>query len=271
MSKKLVFLAVCTFVVGFIGMGCQLTDSSSDSDVVEIDSAEDGQMQAAEIIRYNGNQGEPVVMVHGNTGYPSDFDRSVSYFTSHGWPSSKIFRPSWGSKTCAACNDHCGSEIDTVKSALQSAMNASTTGKIDVMGHSMGATLAAKAILDKGWGSSQVRTFVGIAGAFRGLNSCTYATTTTCGSCGLRYNSNVMNQLANKRWSQKQYAIYSWVDEIVCNCGAGYNVTCCYIYGVHTSRPQVLDASTSYSTYPYGHWGTLYYSEARQADYCDNY
>lgn len=242
---------------------------------MNVPKTEDAYQNAADLIigntRYTGSQGEPVVMVHGNTGYPSDWDNTVNYFLQNGWTSSKIIRPNWGSKTCAACNDHYGSELDTVKQALQQALSLSTTGKIDVMGHSMGATLAAKAILDLGI-ANKVRTFVGIAGAFRGLNSCGVypynVQTPTCGQYGLSIGSPLINSLANKRFGQYQYAIYSWVDEIVCNCGAGYNMTCCYVYGVHTSRPHILDGYTSYSTVPYGHFGVLYYTSSVQRTYC---
>jgi pimeloyl-ACP methyl ester carboxylesterase len=265
--KKTILMVLMVFVALF-AVNC-----AKDADFIEMqaNSDADAQEMGAEVIRYNGNQGEPVVMVHGNAGSPSNWNRTVTYFTSHGWPSSKIIRPSWGTSN-ASNNDHCGAEIDAVKSAIKTAVSQSSTGKIDVMGHSMGATLAAKAILELGY-ASKVRTFVGIAGAFRGLNSCTYTSyLPTCSTtCGLHYNSNVINYLKNKRWAQKQYAIYSWVDEIVCNCGAGYNMSCCYIYGVHSSKPHVLDGSYSKSVAPYGHFGILYYTESKQADYCDNY
>lgn len=242
---------------------------------LNVSNDQEAQEKAADIViaqsKNTGNQGEPVVMVHGNSGYPSNWDNTVNYFLQNGWTSDKIIRPNWGSKTCPACNDHYGDELDTVKSALQQALSISTTGMIDVMGHSMGATLAAKAILDLGI-ANKVRTFVGIAGAFRGLNSCgTYpynVPTSTCGYWGLSKNSPLINSLANKRFGKYQYAIYSWVDEIVCNCGAGYNIACCYVGGVHSSRPQVLDGYKSYSTVPYGHFGVLFYTYTDQRAYC---
>ncbi len=238
-------------------------------------SSNEGSNEAADLVianaRMTGSQGEPVVMVHGNTGYPSHWDNTVNYFLQNGWTADKIIRPNWGSKTCAPCNDHYGSELDTVKQALQEALNRSSTGKIDVMGHSMGATLAAKAILDLGI-ANRVRTFVAIAGAFRGLNSCGVypynVPNDTCGRHGLSIGSPLLQSLANKRFGQYQYAIYSWVDEIVCNCGAGYNMTCCYVYGVHSSRPHILDGYTSYSVAPYGHFGVLFYTASVQRTYC---
>ena len=59
-----------------------------------------------------------VVLVHGNTGKPADFDNTVAELQRRGYASSQIFRPSWGSKTCAACNDHSGSEETPVENAI---------------------------------------------------------------------------------------------------------------------------------------------------------
>lgn len=271
--KKIVVLAasVCFIVsMGISFIGCE-ADYSEKINVNE--NIDDPALVGADQIRYTGNQGEPVVMVHGNAGSPSDWNRTVSYLKSRGWTDYMIIRPSWGGSN-AAYNDHCGSELSAVKSALQTAMGRSRTGKIDVMGHSMGATLAAYAIRSLGWGKNQVRTFVGIAGAFRGLNSCTYTSyLPTCSkSCGLHYQSTILSNLRSKgRWAQKQYAIYSYADEIVCNCGYGYNAACCYIYGTHSSRPYTVDSVYTKSSYPYGHWGIMKYTESKQKDYLDNY
>jgi len=234
---------------------------------VEIDSAAP-EMAAVDQLKYTGNQGEPVVLVHGNGGYPSHWDKTVTYMKSNGWTDAMIFRPNWGSKTCPACNAHTAANLDPVKNALKAALAKSTTGKIDVMGHSMGVTLAAKAILDLGY-ASKVRTFVGIAGAFRGLMSCGVypynVATSTCGSNGLSVGSPLLNSLANKRFGQFQYVIYSWVDEIVCSTGS------CLIYGVHSSKPQILDGSSSYSVVPYGHFGVLTYTASTQTSWAKKY
>lgn len=220
-----------------------------------------------EILKYTGNQGEPIVLVHGNTGYPSHWDRTVSVLKANGWTDAMIFRPSWGSKTCAACNAHTSDNLAPVKTALQQALAKSTTGKIDVMAHSMGVTLAAKAIKDLGY-QGKVRTFVGIAGAWRGLLSCGVypynVATSTCGSNGLSVGSPILTELKNfngGRYGTYMHAIYSWVDEVVCSTGA------CIVYGTHSSIPYSYDGGTAYSVAPYGHFGVLYYTESVQKDY----
>ncbi len=87
-----------------------------------------------------------VVLVHGNAGKPADFANTYTELLSRGWTAQQIFRPDWGSKTCAACNNHNGSEETPVENALIDAIAASCTGRIDVIGHSMGVTLAARQI-----------------------------------------------------------------------------------------------------------------------------
>lgn len=91
-----------------------------------------------------------VVLVHGNTASPSSWNNTINELLSKGYSSSEIFTPNWGSKSCASCNDHNCSEETPVRNAILSAINQSCTGKIDVIGHSMGVTLAAQQIYKLG-------------------------------------------------------------------------------------------------------------------------
>ena len=47
-----------------------------------------------------------VVLVHGNTASPSSWNNTVSTLKGRGYVDSQLYRPNWGSKTCAACNSH---------------------------------------------------------------------------------------------------------------------------------------------------------------------
>jgi triacylglycerol lipase len=192
-----------------------------------------------------------VVLVHGNAGKPSDFDNTYNALLARGYAASQIYRPNWGSKTCAACNDHYGSEETPVADALTAARTSSCTGKIDVLGHSMGATLAARQISKLGLAGS-VHTFVGIAGAFRGLWSCsTYpfnVVTSTCGAWGLSVGNPFVNTLQGQAFAARSYSIKSWSDQIVCSTGF------CMVGGVHSST--VPNEAGSY-TFALGHFGLL--------------
>lgn len=192
-----------------------------------------------------------VVLVHGNAGSPSDFDNTYNELRARGYATSQIFRPSWGNTLCPACNDHSGTEETPVINALIDALASSCTGRIDVIGHSMGVTLAAREI-DKYGLKGYVDSFVGIAGAYRGLWSCgTYpwnVITSTCGSQGLSVNSPLLNSLAGKKPGARAYSIKSNIDQIVCSTGV------CTVGGIHSSTIPGENASYTYAT---GHFGLL--------------
>lgn len=200
-----------------------------------------------------------VVLVHGNTGSPSDFNNTRNTLLARGYSSSQIFRPSWGS-SCAACNDHLGSEEAPVENSMIDAIASSCTGRIDVIGHSMGATLAAR-VIDRVGMKNYVDSFVGIAGAFRGLRSCgTYPFniwTSTCGSWGLSVNSPFLNGISGHRFGSRMTSIKSYYDEIVCSTGI------CTVGGVHSSS---ISGENATVTYTWGHYGLLWYTSSKQAD-----
>ncbi len=203
---------------------------------------------------------DAVVMVHGNAGQASDWDNTVELLRSNGYSSSELYVPGWGSRACAACNNHRGAEETPVKNAINAAISASCTGKIDVIGHSMGVTLAAQQIIKEGK-ASQVDAFVGVAGAYRGLLTCGVypfnVWNSTCGSQGLSVSSPFLDWLYGKKLAARSYSIKSWVDQIVCGSGS------CYVYGKHSSRLAGEDATFSYN---YGHFGLQAYTADKQYD-----
>lgn len=203
---------------------------------------------------------DALVLVHGNTGSPADFDNTYNELQRLGWAASEIFRPSCGSKACAACDDHDGSEEAPVREALVDALAMSCTGRVDVIGHSMGGTLAAREIHRYGLGAS-VDAFVGVAGAFRGLRSCgTYPyniANSTCGYWGLSISSPLLDALYGRRFGSRVYSIKSYADQVVCFGGV------CTVAGVHSSS--IWNENASY-TYGYGHFGLLTYTATRQVD-----
>lgn len=192
-----------------------------------------------------------VVLVHGNAGSPSDFNNTWNELRARGYAINQIFRPAWGNKSCPACNDHSGSEETPVENAMIDAIASSCTGRIDVIGHSMGVTLAAREI-DKFGLNPYVDSFVGIAGAYRGLWSCgTYpwnVWTSTCAAQGLSIGSPLLNSLAGKKPGTRAYSIKSYTDQIVCSTGV------CTVGGVHSSTIPGENASYNFAT---GHFGLL--------------
>ncbi len=200
-----------------------------------------------------------VVLVHGNTGSPSHWNSTVTTLKGRGYLASQLYLPNWGSKTSAGSNDHGSANTGVVKASIQAAADSSCTGKIDVVSHSMGVTLAMKALNELGF-AGRVNSFIGIAGAQHGLNSCGVypfnVASATCGANGLSIGSPLINSVRNKRYGAKMYSIKSWIDEVVC-------IGSCYVYGSHTSNIDAQNASYDYSL---GHFGLVSYTTSRQAD-----
>ncbi|AGH46879.1 esterase/lipase family protein [Paraglaciecola psychrophila] len=203
---------------------------------------------------------DPVVLVHGNAATPASWDNTFNLLLSQGYSSTDIYRPNWGSKNCASCNNHSGSEETLVRQAINDAIANSCSGQIDVIGHSMGATLAAQQI-SKLAAASYVDTFVGIAGAFRGLYSCGIypfnVWSSTCGYYGLSIQSPFLDSLYGEHLGDKIYSIKSNIDQIVCATGV------CVVYGVHSSSIWNEDASFTYSL---GHFGLQTDTAQKQID-----
>jgi len=210
-------------------------------------------------IAVQANCVDNVVLVHGNSGSPSDWDNTYDLLIADGYNSDQIFRPSWGSNY-ASNNNHSGSEESPVRNDISSALDTSCTGKIDVIGHSMGVTLAVQQIIKLNM-SSQVDVFVGVAGAYRGLWTCgAYPWniwTPTCGSSGLSISSPFLEWLGDKVIANRIYSIKSWNDQIVCGSGV------CTVGGVHSSRiPNEIDSYT----YPLGHFGLQTNTASKQLE-----
>ncbi len=201
---------------------------------------------------------DAVVLIHGNTATPSSWDDTYNYLLSKGYSVNEIIRPNWGSKNCAACNNHKGVEETPVKNAIESAIINSCTGKIDVIAHSMGATLAAQQI-DKLAVSNLVDSFVGIAGAFRGLRTCGYypynVWSSTCGRDGLSMHSPFLDGLSGAPFGNRVYSIKSNFDQVICVTGT------CNVNGVHSS--QIWNETATY-TYLLGHFGLQSDTAAQQ-------
>lgn len=175
---------------------------------------------------------DPVVLVHGNTGDPDDWRETVAALEAGGHAPADLVVPDWGSKWCAACNNHRGGEEGPVRDALRRALGGSCSGSIDVIAHSMGVTLAMSQIRELGI-APQVDAFVAIAGAPRGLRSCGIwpwrFPTPTCGRWGLAVGGPFLSELAGYEPGRRVYSLKSWRDELICAGG-------CAIGGVHASR-----------------------------------
>ncbi|MCP3099199.1 lipase family protein [Myxococcus sp. K15C18031901] len=229
----------------------------------------------------------PVIFIHGNsdkavgtgTAGQSGWNNSIEYFLANGYKSSELYATTWGPADVlqSANQYHSKTNILRVRKFIEAVKAYTGATKVNVIAHSMGVTLARKAILggsandslnggsyDVGAAlTSSVDTFVGIAGANLGLTSCymTGPSTPTCGATNGLYpgylylgivvgRSSFLDNLRSKSGYEGayRYSIYSTADEII-----GYGGV---VYGDYTSRIPSQTGEKVYSAYPYGHYNS---------------
>ncbi len=230
---------------------------------------------------------QPVIFIHGNSDKAigtgsmgqSGWTNSIEYFQSKGYKTSELYATTWGPADAglSAYQYHSKTYVMKLRKFIEAVKAYTGASKVDIIAHSMGVTLARKAILG-GWAydsleggdyyvgpslTSSVDTFVGIAGANRGLTSCyqTGPSTPTCGSTNGLYpgwwagwyvagRSSYLNDLlAQSRFEGAyRYAIHSTADEII-----GYGGL---VYGEYTARIPGQTGEKMYTSYPYGHFNS---------------
>lgn len=139
----------------------------------------------------------PVVFIHGNGDeaknwdYPASTGAASPYDTlrAAGYRDCEIFGITWLSsseRSQPQFNYHEPSKAEMIADFIRDVMAYTGSSKVDVVGHSLGVTVALHALEYDGlW--SKVRRFVGISGGLRGLTACyaagyANAASPTCGS-----------------------------------------------------------------------------------------
>ncbi|MBX7220158.1 MAG: lipase [Blastocatellia bacterium] len=225
---------------------------------------------------------QPVIFIHGNsdkavgsTAGQTGWTASIDYFLAQGYKTSEVYATTWGpaDPLLSPYQYHSKTYLTKIRAFIQAVKAYTGATKVDVVCHSMGVTLARKAIkggsandaLEGGaynLGSSltsSVDTFVGIAGANWGLTSCyqTNGSTPTCavtnglypgyyyGPLGL---SNILTDInATSHYEGTYvYTIWSTVDEVV-----GYGSI---VWGQYTCQIPGQNGEKRYTAAPYGHF-----------------
>lgn len=208
---------------------------------------------------------EPVIFIHGNSDSAAGWKNSIEHFAKQGYKPSEMYAMTWGpSDPKQASQQHHSREYtEEVRAFIQAVKEYTGAEKVDVIGHSMGVTLARKAIqggdgfdpyegrkysLGKAMTDS-VDTFVGIAGANRGLASAAFTGDlfpTTNRISGLHPGSELLKDLnaVNHDEGSHVYSMWSHVDQLV---GVG-------LAGATSPIPG-QDGQKVYGTYPFGHMG----------------
>lgn len=194
---------------------------------------------------------EAVLLVHDSGGSPADLAATDQALRESGYYATDIVQASWGNASCTACNDHAGSEPAAVAAALEQALRQSCIGRIDVIAHGMGVTLAAQQVAALGV-ADRVDAFIAVGGALRGRNACGrypfHLPTPSCGAYGLSVGSPLLRELEGRRFGHRVYSIKSYLDEWVCAGG-------CFVGGSHSSNVWGQDESWTFNQY--GHLGLL--------------
>ncbi len=245
---------------------------------------------------------QPVIFVHGNAdrclgGAIGGWQKSVDYFKSRGYRSAELYCTSYGPGDALSASSYYHSKdfITRIRKMVEAVKAYTGADKVDIIGHSMGVTLARKAIKG-GWANdllaggnyyigpsltSSVDTFVGIAGANQGLVSCylTGPSTPGCGATNGFYpgfmfwgilfgQSEFLGELntGSAYEGSYRYSLWSTVDQVI-----GY---ACLVWGRNTCHIPGQTGDKSFTSYPYGHIGlrdeTGYYQYRMVHDHLTN-
>jgi pimeloyl-ACP methyl ester carboxylesterase len=227
---------------------------------------------------------QPVIFIHGNSdralSYGSTsltgWTASINAFEAAGYRPRELYATTWGPANAAYSSQqyHSKTNVMRVRRFIEAVLAYTGAAKVDVIGHSMGVTLARKAIKG-GWASdaanggdyyvggsltSRVDTFVGIAGANRGLVACyqTGPSTPTCGSTnglypgywngvGVSGRSNFLQDLYSGSGYEGayRYSLFSTEDNVI-----GYGNV---VYYEYTSRIPGQTGERVFTSSGYGH------------------
>jgi pimeloyl-ACP methyl ester carboxylesterase len=225
-----------------------------------------------------GLSNQPVVFVHGNSDRaagrgadgPAGWTAVIRQFLARGYSPAELYATTWGPADPARATEqvHSPRNVRRIRAFLEAVLAYTGAERIDVIAHSMGVTLARRAILGgemDGYAlgpplTGRVDAFVGIAGANLGLTACFFAESQpTCSDedglfpgypswLGAVGESDFLQQLNARTGYEgaRVYSIWSRADQLI---GLGG-----LVYGEYTSRIPGQDGEKVYSAYPYGHF-----------------
>jgi triacylglycerol lipase len=232
-----------------------------------------GRQSAGQALRH-----QPVVFVHGNSDRaagensqgPIGWTAVIRQFLAAGYTPAELYATTWGPADPEEAGNqvHSAGHVQRIRSFMEAVLAYTGAERLDVVSHSMGVTLARRAILGGNLAghelgpplTERVDTFVGIAGANRGLAACFFARhLPTCSdrdgffpgdasvwsASGLSDFLRALNSQSGFEGTHV-YSIWSRADQLI---GVGG-----LVYGKYTSRIPGQDGEKVYDSNPYGHF-----------------
>jgi triacylglycerol esterase/lipase EstA (alpha/beta hydrolase family) len=91
---------------------------------------------------------EPVIFIHGNSDSAAGWKDSLQHFSKQGYKPSELYAMTWGPSNpkLASEQHHSKKYLEEVRAFIEAVKQYTGAEKVDVIGHSMGVTLARKAI-----------------------------------------------------------------------------------------------------------------------------
>ncbi|MCG6868925.1 MAG: lipase [Gammaproteobacteria bacterium] len=221
---------------------------------------------------------QPVVFVHGNSdraaGHsaegPLGWTAVIRQFLDAGYTPAELYASTWGpaDQDKASEQVHSVDHVRRIRSFMEAVLAYTGAKQMDVIAHSMGVTLARRAILGGELDGQElgppltdrIDTFVGIAGANRGLATCVFARRLpTCSDhnglfpgytliWGVTGLSDYLAELEARSGFEGAhvYSIWSRADQLIGFGGL--------VYGEYTSRIPGQEGEKVYAGNPYGHF-----------------
>uniref|UniRef100_A0A0N4ZQC4 Protein kinase domain-containing protein n=1 Tax=Parastrongyloides trichosuri TaxID=131310 RepID=A0A0N4ZQC4_PARTI len=137
---------------------------------------------------------KPIIFIHGNSDgalkmeglYSTGFSKTIEYFQNKGYGSEELYVTTWGDRNSdnAGKRSHSCEYVKYIRSFIDAVMKYTKSETINVISHSMGVTMARKAIVGTMTTDildnclvgrplgEKVNVFIGLAGANYGLCTC---------------------------------------------------------------------------------------------------
>ncbi|MFN2376606.1 MAG: esterase/lipase family protein [Candidatus Binatia bacterium] len=163
---------------------------------------------------------DPIVFVHGYSGWGGNWSQFVNWFKADGWVSDELYQFSYNST--GDSNQTSASKLGTY---IQNVLVKTGASRVDIIAHSNGG-LVARWYMAKLGGSAKVNQFVAIGTPHKGTDAAYLCLSPACFE--MRPGSTFLKNLGSKECER---SLWSSCDEIInpdssAQCGSSVHVGC---------------------------------------------